>query len=221
MVELLRDAGAPPPVSGPQPTTVTRASGNDIVFLSTAWPHQSATGTAGTHVERYCLDTTTHRLWFDGLRYGTTGPSDPGSPCPSTATGWTHAVAASDVVNNAAHPVFSYGSTNPVRSVGITLRLESDRTVSSRPLELSSGSALRGALASQVSAGDVEVQCNYGGSGKALLSLGTNVKLAGTGAVSLGPGQILVGTGASSGVDLTVTNLLGLQTLLFKPVSCP
>ena len=59
MVRILRDAGAPAPVTGAIPPTVTRAGVNDLVFKSTSWPNESATGITGTHTERLCLDTAT------------------------------------------------------------------------------------------------------------------------------------------------------------------
>lgn len=231
MVRLLRDAGAPAPVSGTQPTTVVQAGGNDLVFLSTSWPGESGVGATADHVERYCLDTASRTLWFDGLRAGTAGSATPGSACPSQASGWTSRVVAGDVVNTAALPLFQYGSTSPVRTVSVSLRLEGGTAVRSRPLELRSGSALRGALAAQVDAGDVTVGPCEGPTGakKALLTLNlaaggasTNgAKLSATNAITVGPGKILVDASSSPAtVALTVTNVRGLQKLLSKSVSC-
>lgn len=226
MVRVLRDAGAPAPASGTQPATVVQAGANDLVFLSTSWPGDSGAGAAANHVERYCLDSASRTLWFDGLRAGTAGSATPGSACPSQASGWTSRLVARDVVNDAAQPVFSYGSS-PVRTVSIALRLEGGTAATSRPLELRSGSALRGAPAPQVSAGDVTVgPCE---AGRALLTLNlaaggasTNgARLSASNAIAVGPGKILVGaTSTPATVALTVTNVLGLQTLLLKPVSC-
>ncbi|MGH2897542.1 MAG: PulJ/GspJ family protein, partial [Solirubrobacteraceae bacterium] len=168
IVGVLRNAGAPTPVSGAQPATVITSQGNDLVFRTTAWPGESELDT-GTHVGRMCLDTTTHVLWFDGLRSGAAGPTSPGSACPSAAAGWTHQPLATKIVNTAAQPVFRYGAATPVRSVGISLRTESGTVARTRPLALHSGGALRGALAPQVTPGDI----SNGGceSGKALLTL--------------------------------------------------
>jgi len=225
MVRVLRDAGAPSPVSGNSPTTVTRATANDLVFLSTSWPGESATGSSGTHVQRLCLDEATQTVWFDGLRFGTTGPADPGAACPSTATGWTHSAMARKVDNTAALPIFRLGSTTPVRSVGVQLRTDSGTAVSDRSLSLSSGGALRGALAPQVTASGVTYECNSDGSGKPLLSLtaGTGLKLAAAGGLAVGPGQVLLNVAAhtTQTVTLTITNAAGLQTLVTKEVSCP
>lgn len=226
VVGVLRDAGAPAPVSGSQPTTVLQAGANDLVFLSRAWPGESGVGATANHVERYCLDTATKTLWFNGLKAGTSGSATPGSACPSTAAGWTSQVAARNVLNTAADPIFVYGSA-PLRSVSLNLRLQSGTAVKSRPLELRSGGTLRGALAPQLGAGDITVgPCN---SGRTLLTLnlgaagasGNGVKVSAPNGIPVGPGKILVpATSTPQNVPLTITNLLGLQTLLTKSVSC-
>lgn len=228
VVGILRGAGAPAPVSGAQPATVIRAHGNDLVVRSTTWPGESAVGITGTHVVRLCVDGAGRTLWLDGLRAGVAGPTDPGAACPSTATGWSHQPLETGVVNDAAEPLFQLGSGSPVRTVGVALRLEGGTVARSRPLALVSGVALRGALAPQVAAGDVTVgPCE---SGKALLTLDLDAggastdgaKLTAANAITVGPGQILVDASTSPvDVALTVTNVLGLQTLLFKQVSCP
>jgi|GEM_PF-6333600 len=226
VVGLLRNAGAPTPASGAQPATVITALGNDIVLRTTAWPGESDLDN-GTHIGRLCLDTATRTLWFDGIRNGAVGPTTPGASCPSTAAGWTHQSIATDIVNTAANPVFRYGSTTPVRSVGITLRTEGGTVNTSHPQVVYSGGALRGALAPQVTKDDI----TNGGceSGKALLTLnagagGTTTdgaKLSATNAIVVGPAKILVdATSSPVDVAITVTNALGLQTLLIKQVSC-
>lgn len=226
MVSLLRDAGAPAPSSATVPQTVVRALPNDVVFKSTSWPGESATGLAGTatHIERLCLDTSTKTVWFDGLRSGTTGPTDPGASCPSTASGWTHSPMARNVANTDALPLFRIGAS-PVRSIGIQLRTEHGTVTTARSLLLNSGGTMRGALPPEVDTGDITHTCNYDGSGKALLSLtgDADLTLTATGAVSVAANKILVTVTAhaTTQVAVTVTNALGLQTLLFKDVTCP
>jgi prepilin-type N-terminal cleavage/methylation domain-containing protein len=228
IVGVLRDAGAPPPVSGAQPATVIQSLPNDLVFRSSTWPGESGVGQTGTHTARLCLDTATHTLWFDGLRAGTAGPTTPGAACPSAASGWTHLSMATNVINSAADPVFQYGSATAVRSVGVSLRLEGGTVSKSRPLVLRSGGALRGALAPQVTAADIVKSACEGG--KALLTfalgaVGTSTegaKLSAPNATTAGTGKILVPAGSSPvDVPITITNVLGLQTLLTKQVSCP
>jgi type II secretory pathway pseudopilin PulG len=227
MVRVLRDGGAPTPVSGAQPTTVVQAGANDLVFLSRSWPGESATGTGSNHVERYCVNTTTRTLWFDGLKAGTSGSAQPGAACPSTASGWTSRAIATNVLNSVADPVFVYGAGNPVRSVAIKVRLEGGTALKPRPIELRSGATLRGALAPQLSATDIVVGPCDGG--KALLSLGlgaggptaNGARLSAPNGVPAGAGQVLVpATSTPANIVLTITNLLGLQTLLTKSVSC-
>jgi type II secretory pathway pseudopilin PulG len=227
MVRVLRDGGAPTPVAGAQPTTVVQAGANDLVFLSRSWPGESATGTSSNHIERYCLNTTTRTLWFDGLKAGTSGSATPGAACPSTASGWTSRAIATNVLNSVADPVFVYGAGNPVRTVAVKVRLEGGTALKSRPVELRSGATLRGALAPQLGATDIVVGPCDGG--KALLSLGigaggataNGAKLSAPNGVPAGAGQVLVpATSTPANVVLTITNLLGLQTLLTKSVSC-
>lgn len=226
MVQILRDAGAPAPVTGTIPATLVRAGVNDVVFKSTSWPGESATGLVGsaTHVERLCLDTTTKSVWFEGLRSGTAGPTDPGAACPSTASGWTRSKMATGVTNTDALPLFRIGGT-PVRSIGIQLRTEHGTFTASKSLALHSGSTMRGALPPQVTAGNIDYTCNFDGSGKALISLtgDADLELGVTGSISLAANQVLVAvtSGVTTQVAVTVTNALGLQTLLFKDVTCP
>lgn len=220
MVSVLRDAGAPAPKAAAQVATIVSAADNDVVFRSTSWPRESSTGTApGTyHTQRLCLETATKTVWFDGIRAGAVGPTTPGSACPSTATGWNHAAMATNVINSAADPLFRVGSA-PIRSIGLSLRLEGGTTASSRPLELNSGGTVRGGLAPQVTASDITA-CNDGGRPLLSLNLGTGLSLtSASAAIQIGPGKILLGIGATGNISLTVTNVLGLQTLLTKPIN--
>jgi prepilin-type N-terminal cleavage/methylation domain-containing protein len=225
VVRVLREAGAPTPVSGSQPTTILQAGANDIVFLSRSWPGESGVGATANHVERYCVDTTTRTLWFGGLKAGTSGSATPGSACPSTAAGWTSRVVAGKVLNTAANPIFQYGSA-PTRTVSINLAIETGTTLKSRPIDLRSGGTLRGALAPQLGAGDIVVGACEAGRALLTLNLGTSASLNGAkvsapNGIPVGPGQILVpATSTPASVPLTITNLLGLQTLLTKSVSC-
>jgi hypothetical protein len=134
---------------------------------------------------------------------------------------------ATNVLNTVAQPVFRYDGGTPVRSVGLSLRLEGGTTAESRPLALHSGGVQRGALAPQVTAGDITVgACE---AGKALLTLVSSAggatadgaKISATNAITTGPGQILIpATTSPVNVPLTITNVLGLQTLLIKQVKC-
>lgn len=226
IVQILREAGAPDPVAGQQQSTVISASPLDVVFRSTSWPGESATGITGLHVQRLCVNQTTKVLWFEGLRAGTAGSSTPGSACPTSETGWTRTKLVEKVTNNTTDkPLFRSYST-PVRSIGLTLRQDGGRPSKAREIPLASGSSPRGALAPQLTAGDVTVTCNADGAGKHLLSLAAGLpkglRLSAAGAISSGPANILLtGSAAAAGsVTLTVTDLLGLKTVLFKTVTC-
>jgi type II secretory pathway pseudopilin PulG len=227
VVNVLRDAGAAAPVSGAQPVTIIQSLPNDLIFRSSSWPGESGIAQSGTHTARLCLDTASRTVWFDGLRAGTAGPTTPGTACPSTASGWTHTAVATNVTNSAADPLFSYGSTTPVRSVGVNLRVEGGTASKPRALVLRSGGALRGALAPQVTAADIVTGACEGGKALLTLVLGAvgasteGAKLSAPGATPAGVRKLLV-PATSSGVDipLTITNVLGLQTLLTKRVSC-
>jgi len=235
MVRTLREAGAPAGADGVLPIAVTRTDDNDIVFRSRAWPGEADTGSSADHFERFCLNTATKVLWFDGKHANSLGATDPGSACPSTAAGWTHhREVAKNVINTAASSkkLFSYTSRDgQVRSVQISLRLDGGGSTSSRELPLASGASVRGALTPQVTAGDIPPP-TCAQPGRALLSLdiGTPLNLAevplqGGSEVSIpvGPGKILVAASSvTRSVRLVVTDPLGLQTVLFKTVNaCP
>jgi type II secretory pathway pseudopilin PulG len=225
MVRILREAGAPPPKTGAQISTVVSALPNDVVFRSTSWPGESSTGpAAGTwHTQRLCLDEATKTIWFDGIRAGAAGPTTPGSACPSTATDWTHTPIVRGVVNSTADPLFRIGAA-PIRSIGLSLRLEGGTSATSRPLELNSGGTLRGALADQVTATDLSILCNADGSGRALLTLinapGSTFTTSPSSTRS-GDGKHLLPLAANaSTVTVTITNAAGLRTVLTKAVPC-
>jgi prepilin-type N-terminal cleavage/methylation domain-containing protein len=225
IVGMLRDAGVPPPKTGAALPTIVSAAVNDIVFRSTTWPGESATGiAAGTYnTERICLDTATQTIWFDGIRAGAAGTTTPGSACPSVASGWTHTPISRNVVNTAAKPIFRLTAA-PIIEIGVTLWLEGGTSITSHPLELNSGGSLRGAVTPPVTAADVTVTCNSENSGRPLLTLATPALLALTtstiASTPAGAGKISLLPGATGNVGLTITDALGLQTLLFKQVNC-
>jgi hypothetical protein len=75
-----------------------------------------------------------------------------------------------------------------------------------------------------VTAADVTVTCNSENSGRPLLTLATPALLALTtstiASTPAGAGKISLLPGATGNVGLTITDALGLQTLLFKQVNC-
>lgn len=209
MVSGLREAGTVQlPPSAP----------NDIVFQSTSWK-----------VGRYCVDTANRKVWFNGLKAGTPGSATADqASCPSIPTGWTPpTLVASNVLNSAANPLFLYGSTNPVRSVSIRLLIDGGTALKPRTLVLRTGGAPRGALAPQVSAGDIVPDLAPCPGGEVRLSVNlaalpgaAGAKISAPNSIPAGPGQILV-PATSTPVPVTITNVLGLSTTVTKPnVSC-
>lgn len=220
VVQMLREAGVPAPVTGAGQSAVISAGGLDYQFRTTSWPGESGTGAGGVHTARLCVNTTTKVLWFNGLKSGTSGAATPGSACPSTATGWTAERVATGILNTATNPLFVPSSSG--RSVAVNLRLESDRESRTRTLRFDSGGTLRGALAPATtgSPGQPTVSCE---GGKALLSVNAaGVKLSATNGIQAGDGKLLVtvGSGVTTNIALTLTNVQGLQSLLTVPVTC-
>jgi len=106
------------------PEAVVRAEPADVVF-------QSVSSTATRRV-RYCLQTTTRRLW----RQVQFAPfSAPSSGCPDVA--WGSQRAAIDNVVNGSRPVFSYNaaSLTAITEIGSTLWVDVDPAA--KPIETS------------------------------------------------------------------------------------
>jgi type II secretory pathway pseudopilin PulG len=81
------------------PEAIVRNGASDLVFQSVS--------SSATRRVRYCLNTTSRRLW----RQVQLAPfSDPSTSCPDNSWG-SERTAVENVVNGAARPVFSYNST--------------------------------------------------------------------------------------------------------------
>jgi prepilin-type N-terminal cleavage/methylation domain-containing protein len=109
------------------PEAILRAQATDLIFQSV--------GSNITRRVRYCLNTTTKRLWrqLDPEPYGAL----PDATCPSTAAGWgTNTVAAANVVNG-TRAVFGYNVENPLGITEISSTLWVDVNPGVRPLETS------------------------------------------------------------------------------------
>jgi type II secretory pathway pseudopilin PulG len=88
------------------PQAVARAGDSDLVFQSVA--------TAGTRRVRYCLNTTTKRLWRQTQPLGSPPaalPTNTSCPAPSSSGWTTQRVVAEHVENGSGRPVFTYNST--------------------------------------------------------------------------------------------------------------
>jgi hypothetical protein len=170
-------------------------------------------------------------LYFDGMKNTASGSTNPGAACPSTASGWTHsALVSGSVANSAGLPLFRYDSatTSAIRAVALDLRLDAGTTAAPKTIALRSAAYMRtfsgGAPALGVS--DLTVTCN---GPTALLSLATSFDSSGnpltatyttSGGIPLGSGSVSLATNVQGDIKVTITNVLGLQEVLTKTVSC-
>jgi type II secretory pathway pseudopilin PulG len=121
----LRNLASP---TNERPDAIHRNTTNDLIF-------ESVSSTTSRRV-RYCLDTTNRRLWrqLDPAPFGDL----PSTACPAAAGSWTIArVSASNVVNGATRPVFSYNVEDPKGITEITSTLWVDVNPGVPPLETS------------------------------------------------------------------------------------
>lgn len=224
----LRTAG-PTATSGARAATVVAAGPTDVVLNTTDWPTRSGSDT-GPHVVRYCVDPSSRTLYFDGLLTYDPAAAAPGAACPSAQAGWTHRVLATNVVNSAARPLFRYDSatTSAIRSIGVDLAIDATWATRARSTALQTAVTMRSRsnTAPAVSPGDVTTTCNDDHTG--LLTLGVTsdqngdplVAIFSEGGLSLGQGtRVGFGTGPHT-ITVTVTNVLGLSSVLTKQVQC-
>ncbi len=228
MVQVLRNAGP----AGTQTAAVVYAPNtNDITVSSTDWPGES-NSTTQAHLVRYCLNTSTSTLYFDGL-YAVTVPSaNPGSACPSTTAGWTHRVVTASVANTTTNGIFTTDSATPanVRGIGIDLRLTAKAPSASHATRLRSGLVIRSrsnTTAAPTPPGSTEVSC---GAGDLLTLTGgitdtdgspLSVQFLTTTNVLLGRGTSIQLDSGTQTVRLKVTNALGLSSVVDRLVTCP
>jgi phage baseplate assembly protein gpV len=181
---------------------------------------------------RYCVNTTTRTLYFDGLKTPATGTPNPGSACPSIATGWTHsALVSSTVANTASAPLFRYDSATlgSIRAVAMDLRLDAGTSQFPTTTALRTAAFLRtfSGAAPSLGVSDLTVTCNADHTGLLGLAVGTDASgnpLTATyttsGGIPLGSGTVNLATSVQGDIKVTVTNVLGLSQLLTKTVSC-
>jgi prepilin-type N-terminal cleavage/methylation domain-containing protein len=202
-----------------QASTVTRASANDIVYLVNESPTVA-------RYTRVCVDAT-GGLW----RAQSTTTTDPGAPCPTVAAGWTGAKLTSRAsTNTGANPIFTYdsGTASAVRSIGLTFTL--DATSGGKPgaSTLRASTFLRSRVfrAPVVTQGDIQATCTASGP---LLNFGllTNllngplsISYTNQNGVALGSGNNLQLLNGVSSVIATITNAVGLTTVVNKDVAC-
>jgi type II secretory pathway pseudopilin PulG len=194
---------------------VLRAGPNDLVY---SVPQT----TGGTRYQRYCLDSS-QRL--RGEQSTTT--SDPGAPCPSTAGGWTSGrITTMASTNSVSNPLFRYdsGSASLVRSIGLTFSVDASGGGRTGASTLRASAFLRrhNERAPVVTDTDITTTCTPSGPlvNFSLLSNVINgpVTVAVNG-IGLG-GSTAQLTNNVNSITATITNALGLTTVINRDVKC-
>lgn len=228
MTNVIRNARP----AGSATTAIQSASANDLVVSTIDWPGEGAT-TSAAHLVRYCVNTTTKTLYFDGLQTPASGSTSPGSACPSTASGWTHsALLTGNVLNTASAPLFRYDSAtvSAIHAVAIDLRLDTSGNGLTRTTPLRSAAYLRSfsGQAPNLTGSDITVGCDTS-THAALLTLATSFDSDGNPLTAtyqsstgtpLGSGAVTLQSSAQGVITVTVTNVLGLSQVFTKTVSC-
>jgi prepilin-type N-terminal cleavage/methylation domain-containing protein len=200
-------------------SAVTRAGANDLVYAVSDSP-------TVTRYARICIDGSGD-LWSSQ----STTSSSPGTSCPTVATGWSGArLTTRTSANTTAKPLFTYDSATPsaVGSIGLTISLDatSGGKAAASTLRASAFLRARAQRAPVVTPGDIQTTCTS--SGPLLnLSLLTNllngplsISYANQNGLTLGSGNNLQLTNGISSVVATITNAVGLTTVVNKDVSC-
>jgi prepilin-type N-terminal cleavage/methylation domain-containing protein len=194
---------------------VTRAGPNDLVYAVNESP-------TVTRYARYCLDAGSVLR-----KEQSTTAADPGTPCPSTASGWTSAKGTTMAsTNSTANPLFRYDSATAtaVRSVSLTFSLDASGAGHTGGSTLRASAFLRsqGERAPVVEDGDIQTICTQSGP---LVSFGLLSNLVNgpvtvvVNGVGLGGSSVQL-TNSVSTITATITNALGLTTTVNKDVSC-
>jgi prepilin-type N-terminal cleavage/methylation domain-containing protein len=202
-----------------QASTVTRAGANDLVYLVNESPTVA-------RYTRICLDAS-GGLW----RAQSTTTTDPGAACPTVAAGWTGAkLTARASTNTVAAPIFTYdtATASAVRSIGVTFKLDATTGGKAAASTLRASTFLRSRVyqAPVVTQGDIQTTCTASGP---LLNFGllTNllngplsISYTNQNGLALGSGNTLQLLNGVSSVIATITNAVGLTTVVNKDVAC-
>jgi prepilin-type N-terminal cleavage/methylation domain-containing protein len=194
---------------------VVRAGPNDLVY-------SVKDSLTVTRYARYCLDSSS------GLRgeQSTTSP-DPGTNCPSTASGWSgDKITTMASTNSVSNPLFRYDSATAAvaRSIGLTFSLDASGGGRSAGSTLRASAFLRSQneRAPVVQDGDIQVTCTPSGplvNFSLLTNLINGPVSAAVNGVGLG-GNTTQLTNAVTSFTATITNALGLTTIVNKDVKC-
>jgi type II secretory pathway pseudopilin PulG len=193
----------------------------------------SATG----YKARYCLDEASRQLW---LQVGAAGGSDPGSACPDTAWGTSTRVIASRVanrLNGQNRPLFPEptGGRSAQGGLRVDLWLSPDPGRSAQEVHLESAVFVRSLseTAPNVGEGGIRFECPDSGGGVLVLDVPvdpsgnplimTVLETLPDGTVTvIGVGnEVHLSAGNHPNLMVKITNVLGLEQVIFKDVSCP
>ena len=213
-------------------TAIQRNGAYDLVLLSDRPGYGTSPGSS--RLVRYCVQATsatTGKLLVQVAPAGQT--SMPSSSCPDVSWG-TQATVVDGVVNIArgtALWVYDNATAANVRTIRIDLWLDENPANRPPPIEVQSGVYLRnrGLAAPTATSGDFGASCN--GSGQSLLTTTLSVDANGDPlTTAFADNGVTVGSGGSVShrltagthdLTLTVTNVLGLSTILHRTLSCP
>ena len=140
VAKKLRNATAYQTSASATSSSLLRAGASDIVFkVVNPFTSGSSSNTYSVETVRYCLDTSSGRLWLQ--RKG--DAVVPGASCPDPS--WTPSTVVATSVTNGARPVFTYDSTTLADITSIGIQLFVDTTPGKAPAEtsLNSGVFLR------------------------------------------------------------------------------
>jgi type II secretory pathway pseudopilin PulG len=229
--QVVRDLRNAAPTSSTA-TAIQRNGAYDLVFLSDRPGYGTSAGSS--RLVRYCVQATSGTTGALLVQIASAGQTSmPAASCPDAAWG-TQGTIVDGVVNIArSAPLWTYDSATAasVRSIRVDLFIDDDPANRPPPVEIQSGVYLRnrGLAAPVAASGDFGAACN--GSGQSLLTTTLSVDANGDPlTTSFGDNGVAVGSGGSlshtltSGshdLTLTVTNVLGLSTILHKTLSCP
>jgi prepilin-type N-terminal cleavage/methylation domain-containing protein len=202
-----------------QASAVTRAGATDLVYAVSDSP-------TVTRYVRICIDGS-GGLWSSQ----STTSSSPGTSCPAVATGWSGArLTTRTSANTTANPIFTYDSATPsaVGSVGLNVSLDATSGAKAAVSTLRASASLRtrAQRAPVVTPGDIQTTCTSSGP---LLNFGLlsnllngplSISYTNQNGVALGSGNSLQLTNGVSSVVATITNAVGLTTVVNKDVSC-
>ena len=140
VAKKLRNATAYQTTASATSGSLLRAESKDIVFkVVNPFTSGSSSNTYSVETVRYCLDTTTGRLWLQRKADAVT----PGAACPDPS--WTPSTVVATDVTNGTRPVFTYDSTtlSDITSIGIQLFLDTNPGKAPAETMLNSGVFLR------------------------------------------------------------------------------